>query len=44
MIRNVRLWAVFTATLVFAQRGGGSRCDGSADSEHPAPTTNAVVF
>ena len=44
MIRNACLWAVLTATLAFAQRDGGSRCDKGHDSEHPAPTTNAVVF
>jgi hypothetical protein len=44
MIRNACLWAIFTATLAFAQRDGGFGCDRGPDSERPAPTANAVVF
>lgn len=43
MIRITCLCAVLSASTVFGHSQITPRCDGG-ESEHPAPSTNAVVF
>ena len=44
MLRDACFWAVFTASLAFAQRAELPRCDIGRNSERPPASTNAVVF
>jgi hypothetical protein len=44
MLGTACLWAIFTATVAFAQTAELPRCDIGRNSQRPAPITNAVVF